>query len=224
MDKNEDLISEVDGNSDVEVDVNIDADDSNSDVDSITSIDTDDLDSNIDSEPETTDNEDEIISPSKTGNIKNVSVDSNITTNLQSTPAPDLEDMDEIDYELINRKLINNFDNGIINRSHPESKAVNYNEVNALSKVIRDKDNNIIDDLHKTIPILSRYEKAAVLGTRTKQLNNGNNPYIQINSIILDNYLIAESELKQKKLPFIIKRPIPNGGFEYWHIEDLELL
>ena len=125
---------------------------------------------------------------------------------------------------LINRKLINNYDNGIINTSHPESKAVNYNEVNALSRVTRDINNHIIDDMHKTIPILSRYERAAVLGSRTKQLNNGNKPFIPVNSTILDNYLIAESELKQKKLPFIIKRPIPNGGFEYWHIEDLELL
>ena len=159
--------------------------------------------------------------PSNPDNIKNVIEDS---TNLQPTSLSNLEDIDEIDYELINKKLINNFDNGIISMSHTESKTVNYKEVNALSKVTRDKNNNIIDDLHKTIPILSRYERAAILGTRTKQLNNGNNPFIPVNLTILDNYLIAESELKLKKLPFIIKRPIPNGGFEYWHIEDLELL
>ena len=194
--------------------------DINSDADSITSNDTDDLDSNVESDSDTTDNEDEIL-PSNPDNIIN---DMGEPTNLQPTPMSILEDIDEIDYELINRKLINNFDNGIISMSHPESKTVNYNEVNALSKVTRDKNNNIIDDLHKTIPILSRYERAAILGTRTKQLNNGNNPFIPVNSTILDNYLIAESELKLKKLPFIIKRPIPNGGFEYWHIEDLELL
>ena len=195
--------------------------DINSDADSITSNDTDDIDSNVESEPDTTDNEDEIV-PSNPDNIINVMEK---PINLQSTSTSILENIDdEIDYELINRKLINNFDNGIISMSHPESKTVNFNEVNALSKVTRDKNNNIIDDLHKTIPILSRYERAAILGTRTKQLNNGNNPFIPVNSTILDNYLIAESELKLKKLPFIIKRPIPNGGFEYWHIEDLELL
>lgn len=193
--------------------------DINSDVDSITSNDTDDHDSNVESEPDTTDNEDEIVPP----NTYNINVMEE-PTNLQPTSGSILEDIDEIDYELINRKLINNFDNGLISMSHPETKSVNYNEINALSKVTRDKNNNIIDDLHKTIPILSRYERAAILGTRTKQLNNGNNPFIPVNSTILDNYLIAESELKLKKLPFIIKRPIPNGGFEYWHIEDLELL
>jgi hypothetical protein len=35
---------------------------------------------------------------------------------------------------------------------------------------------------------------------------------------------IALEELNQKKVPFIIRRPIPNGGTEYWRLEDLELL
>jgi hypothetical protein len=31
-------------------------------------------------------------------------------------------------------------------------------------------------------------------------------------------------ELEQKKSPFIIKRPFPNGGVEYWNVNDLEIL
>ena len=31
-------------------------------------------------------------------------------------------------------------------------------------------------------------------------------------------------ELKERKLPFIIRRPLPSGGSEYWKVEDLELL
>ena len=31
-------------------------------------------------------------------------------------------------------------------------------------------------------------------------------------------------ELKNKKLPFIIKRPLPGGSCEYWNVKDLELL
>ena len=31
-------------------------------------------------------------------------------------------------------------------------------------------------------------------------------------------------ELKEKKIPFIIKRPIPGGGSEYWNVKDLELI
>ena len=40
---------------------------------------------------------------------------------------------------------------------------------------------------------------------------------------IIDGYLIAEMELKEKKLPFIIRRPLPNQTFEYWKIKDLEI-
>ena len=29
-------------------------------------------------------------------------------------------------------------------------------------------------------------------------------------------------ELKLKRIPFIIRRPLPNGGSEYWKIQDLE--
>ena len=31
-------------------------------------------------------------------------------------------------------------------------------------------------------------------------------------------------ELQEKKLPFIIKRPISNNKFEYWKLEDLEII
>ena len=41
---------------------------------------------------------------------------------------------------------------------------------------------------------------------------------------VIDGYLIALLELEQKKLPFIIKRPFPNGGVEYWNVSDLEFL
>ena len=35
---------------------------------------------------------------------------------------------------------------------------------------------------------------------------------------------IAQEEFKQKKMPFIIRRPLPDGSSEYWKIEDLEIL
>jgi len=30
--------------------------------------------------------------------------------------------------------------------------------------------------------------------------------------------------LKEKKIPFVIKRPIPSGGCEYWNLKDLEVI
>ena len=31
-------------------------------------------------------------------------------------------------------------------------------------------------------------------------------------------------ELAQKVLPFIVSRPLPNNTYEYWKLQDLELL
>ena len=34
----------------------------------------------------------------------------------------------------------------------------------------------------------------------------------------------ALKEYEEKKIPFIIKRPLPNGGCEFWKFKDLEIL
>lgn len=107
---------------------------------------------------------------------------------------------------------------------HPECEIHNYNEIYNLAKVQRNKDNIIVDDLHKTIPILTKYEKTRILGLRAKQLNNGAKSLVTINTQIIDGYLIALKELEEKKIPVIIRRPIPNGASEYWHLKDLEIL
>tara|TARA_B100001175_G_scaffold317664_1_gene335563 strand:+ start:585 stop:1241 length:657 start_codon:yes stop_codon:yes gene_type:complete len=108
--------------------------------------------------------------------------------------------------------------------NHQECLSRNLDEIKDLLNVIRDKDNIIIDKLHITIPILTKYEKTRILGIRIKQLNNGSTPYIKVAEHILDNFLIAKKELEEKKIPFIIQRPLPNNTFEYWKLQDLEIL
>jgi DNA-directed RNA polymerase I, II, and III subunit RPABC2 len=105
---------------------------------------------------------------------------------------------------------------------HPESILHNYDEILAMTKVIRDSRGIIIDDLHKTIPFLTKYERSRILGQRAKQINSGAYIFIKPPENVIDGYIIAELELKAKKIPFIIRRPLPNGGSEYWKIQDLE--
>ena len=128
----------------------------------------------------------------------------------------------------LNFSLDNKFEieglNEFLANYHPESKQHNYDEIYALSKVVRDSNGIIIDDLHRTLPIMSKYEKTRILGQRAKQLNSGNKPFVSVPKNVMDGYLIAQEELMQKKLPFIIRRPLPNGGSEYWRIKDLEIL
>jgi DNA-directed RNA polymerase I, II, and III subunit RPABC2 len=106
--------------------------------------------------------------------------------------------------------------------NHPECVIQNYHEIVALSVVVRDKYNNVIDGLHRTCPYLSKFEKTRVLGQRAMQINAGAPAFIKVPENIVDGYLIAEIELTQKKIPFIIRRPLPNGGSEYWKLSDLE--
>ena len=114
--------------------------------------------------------------------------------------------------------------NDFIASNHQECLSKNLDEIKDLLDVIRDKNNIIIDELHKTLPILTKYEKTRILGIRIKQLNNGALPYVKIAEDLLDSFIIAEKELKEKKIPFIIQRPLPNNTFEYWKLEDLEIL
>jgi DNA-directed RNA polymerase I, II, and III subunit RPABC2 len=107
---------------------------------------------------------------------------------------------------------------------HPECVISNYNEVVGLTKLVRDAENNIIDDLHKTLPYLTKYERARVLGQRAKQINAGAKVFVKVPENVIDGYLIAEQELAQKRIPFIIRRPTPGGGCEYWNLKDLELI
>ena len=107
---------------------------------------------------------------------------------------------------------------------HTELKQINHIELDALSRIIRDKNGNIIDELHKTIPFLTKYERARILGVRTKQINRGGAVFVKVDKDIIDGYNIALLELEQKKIPFIIQRPLPNGGSEYWNVSDLEII
>jgi DNA-directed RNA polymerase subunit K/omega len=107
---------------------------------------------------------------------------------------------------------------------HPEMMSHNYEEITAMSKVIKDDQGNIIDELHRTIPLLTKYERARILGQRAKQINAGAKVFVTVPENVLDGYIIAELELLEKKIPFIIRRPIAGGGCEYWCINDLENL
>lgn len=107
---------------------------------------------------------------------------------------------------------------------HPESLIQNYDEIYNLARVVRDANGAIVDSLHRTLPMLTKYEKTRILGQRAKQINDGATPFVKVPEGVIDGYLIALKELDEKKIPFIIRRPLPNRGSEYWMVEDLEIV
>jgi len=135
------------------------------------------------------------------------------------------EIQDEEPIENYLQKITDTLKTNIINDYHPQLKPHNFEEIELLTKIVRNKNGDIIDDLHKTSPFMTKYERSRILAERTVQINSGANIFVENNdNEIIDGYLIALNELKQKKIPFIIKRPLPNGTFEYWNVNDLEIL
>jgi len=130
------------------------------------------------------------------------------------------EDYDDSYLQKFDSEVTKNY----INDFHPECLIQNYDEITKLTTVVRDSNNIIIDPLHRTIPFLTKYEKARILGQRAKQIETGAKPFISVPENVIDGYVIAELELQQKRIPFIIRRPIPGGAFEYWNIRDLEMI
>ena len=139
-----------------------------------------------------------------------------------------LSDDEEDEEDEDGSQYIHQFDEQVkeqlIANHHPELLVHNYDEVEALTHVSRDARGIIIDPLHRTLPFLTKYEKTRILGERAKQLNSGAKAFIETNPTIIDGYLIAHAELAQKKIPFILRRPLNNGGSEYWKLSDLEII
>lgn len=135
----------------------------------------------------------------------------------------DMED-DEIDDTNYLQKFNKDIHKQIIQDYHPELVVHNYDEILALCEISRDDSGSIVDPLHKTVPYVTRYEKARIIGERACQLNSGATPFIEVEKDIIDGETIAIKEFEQKRIPFIIQRPLSNGGCEYWRLRDLEIL
>ena len=134
------------------------------------------------------------------------------------------DDDDEEDNDENLKKLERDIDNDKILKHHPEIIQNNYDEILALCKIIRNDKGIIVDELHKTYPFITKYEYARIIGMRAKQINNGADPFVKVDREMIDGYTIAQKEMEEKKVPFIIARPLPNGGREYWKVQDLELI
>jgi len=171
------------------------------------------------------DEQDEEVRVTKTGKkVKKIPVKKIVKKAFADEISDDENEDNDEDGEMYLKKFDREINENYIVNNHPECAMQNYDEILAMTKVVRDTDNIIIDDLHKTNPFLTKYERARILGQRAKQIETGSTPFVKVPENIIDGYLIAEMELQQGRVPFIIRRPMPNGGSEYWKINDLENL
>jgi DNA-directed RNA polymerase I, II, and III subunit RPABC2 len=67
---------------------------------------------------------------------------------------------------------------------------------------------------------MTKYERARILGTRALQISK-NAPLMVDPGDESDPYRLAELELSEKKIPFIVRRYLPDGSYEDWKVNEL---
>jgi DNA-directed RNA polymerase I, II, and III subunit RPABC2 len=83
---------------------------------------------------------------------------------------------------------------------------------------ITSKDNQIVIGP----PMLTRFEKARIMGARALQLSLGAPVFIEIPKNATTSLEIAMEELKQKVIPIVIKRTLPNGDYQNLPLDKFE--
>jgi len=76
------------------------------------------------------------------------------------------------------------------------------------------------DKPRKTTKYMTKYERARVLGTRALQISM-NAPVMVNLEGETDPLEIAMKELRERKIPFTIRRYLPDGSYEDWGVDEL---
>ncbi|KAL8812324.1 MAG: hypothetical protein Q9223_000120 [Gallowayella weberi] len=106
--------------------------------------------------------------------------------------------------------------NGIVEVGH-DASANRGGQKNAAAAV---KDKKIPNAERSTTPYMTKYERARVLGTRALQISMNAPVLVDIEGAT-DPLQIAIKELKEKKIPLVVRRYMPDGFYEDWTVEEL---
>ncbi|XP_071737818.1 DNA-directed RNA polymerases II and V subunit 6B-like [Rutidosis leptorrhynchoides] len=77
-----------------------------------------------------------------------------------------------------------------------------------------------VEKPRKTSRYMTKYERARILGSRALMISMNAPPQIELEGET-DPLEIALKELRQGKLPFTIRRTLPDGSYEDWGVDEL---
>ncbi|GMI95470.1 hypothetical protein like AT5G51940 [Hibiscus trionum] len=85
-----------------------------------------------------------------------------------------------------------------------------------------DKDDQDDNDKvrRKTSKYMTKYERARILGTRALQISMNAPVMVELEGES-DPLEIAMKELRERKIPFTIRRYLPGGSYEDWGVDEL---
>ncbi len=122
---------------------------------------------------------------------------------------------DEFNVANSTANLTNSLEEVNIDKEIVKEVAVGELKLPTYRKVV----NTIQSKPKKTIPILTKYERARIIGVRMQQLASGAKPCLDTRGMKSIEE-IALMELEKRVLPFIVKRPLATGTCEYWKWEE----
>jgi len=87
---------------------------------------------------------------------------------------------------------------------------------------------NKLDEKKISKPIMTKYEFNQIISQRVTMIAHGAIPFVDVSNLEIESNMnlskIAMQELKEGKIPFIIKRPLPNNKYELYRVKDLDLV
>lgn len=97
--------------------------------------------------------------------------------------------------------------------SHPEVQHVSRENVNTENR--------------STLPYYTKYEYTTLVGIRAQQIADGAKPLISLEGMQTSHpqfvWKVAEREITERVLPFIVHRRLPDGVSEYWSASELSI-
>lgn len=101
--------------------------------------------------------------------------------------------------------------------NHPEVKPVFRSQVTETVKQPR-----------ITRPYFTKYEFTTLMATRAQQLADGAKPLASTEGLKTSDPMfvwnLARREIEQRKLPFVVRRQLPDGTSEFWSTQELEII
>jgi DNA-directed RNA polymerase I, II, and III subunit RPABC2 len=138
----------------------------------------------------------------------------------EDLPMDDMEELELGAAELAAEEAAANNPLGSLLKHHPEC-VLEYSEAVSLKLPLVASPPLGKDPNHRSVPFLTQYERTKIIGMRANQLSQGARPYVPVPEHVTDVADVARIELAQRRLPFIIRRPMPDGTMEYWRLADL---
>jgi DNA-directed RNA polymerase I, II, and III subunit RPABC2 len=97
-----------------------------------------------------------------------------------------------------------------------------------IKPIYRAEVNENVKQARITQPYFTKYEYTALVAVRAQQISDGAKPLISLDGLKTSDPMfvwnVAKQEIAERKLPFIIRRALPNNTAEFWSAQELEVI